>query len=137
MYSDDYFSLEITLLTVPGNTNYSDFCMTKTSFFNFFKHKYYGGFAIMLRKKPGYLFSSSGNDSKGLGYENMDNGVVIEIDLVKNYELGDYSDQTMSIKDCFINGCSIYENEDSSQTILKNYVSFLIKSNLLYFLIDS
>lgn len=128
MYSDDYFSMEITLLTVPGNTYYKDFCMFSSGFF--FNISYNYGFAIMLRTKPGYLSNISNSNSIGLGYEYMNNGVAIVLNFDNN--LFRYSDTSMSIKDCFIINCTAYENQYSSKTSLKNYVRNLIYIFLNY-----
>lgn len=120
IYPKDDISITFNIKTAPNYIIYSPFCI----YFPKFRTYIYPGYAILLRKSPNYLSNDNKfiSDSSGLGYYNMDLGIVIELDFLRNQQYGDIGENTMSIRDCRYKKCSYYENTYSTQTVLKNYV---------------
>jgi hypothetical protein len=69
------------------------------------------GFTIILSKTNNYL----NGPGASLGYLNIMDSLVLEVDLNQNFELGDSGANTLSLRRCFGATCKPFELSDSIQ----------------------
>jgi hypothetical protein len=69
------------------------------------------GFTIILSKTPNYMNGGGSN----LGYFNIFNSIVIEIDLEQNMNLGDSGPTSLSYKSCINTTCNANESANTVQ----------------------
>ena len=79
------------------------------------------GFAMILSQtKPPYANGEGGN----IGYSNIYNALVIEVDLFYNSELGDINSNSLSLHRCYGSFCGPQEGSTTTQRNLP-IVNFL------------
>jgi hypothetical protein len=69
------------------------------------------GFSIILSKTPNYLNGDGGY----LGYFNIVNSLVLEVDLNQNPEFGDISANSLSVHRCYSSRCTPDERTNTIQ----------------------
>lgn len=80
----------------------------------------FDGFTIIITKQHGYI--ESGGYGGSIGYWNIPNAVVAELDLWTNWEYYDVSDNSVSIHECTSSRCLPYENHQAAQANIKHMV---------------
>jgi hypothetical protein len=66
---------------------------------------------IMTKTKPPFLNGGGG----AMGYFNLYNGIVLEVDLYYNSEAGDLSENSISLHKCYNSYCTYFENANTIQ----------------------
>ncbi len=84
------------------------------------------GFTVILSKTPNYLNGAGGY----LGYFNIFDAVVLEVDLFQNIEFGDSGANTLSLHRCFKSKCTPNENRDTVQRSLPYVIKFNISHTI-------
>jgi hypothetical protein len=79
----------------------------------------FDGVTAMISKTTDYLLGSGGS----MGYDSMYDAIVTEIDLYDNPEIGDLSDNALSVHKCFRQNCLPNEGTNTVQRELP-YVNF-------------